>query len=84
MHIHGMPLNSNSALLYSAAAAEKAAETQRATETRKRLLRAADATRAAASLDDTVFIGHWLGFDTEHETVELTYGPGDGRHFSSF
>jgi len=60
MHIHGNQMNLNSASLYSAAGAEKAAAAQRSAEVRKKLLRSA-AIEGTTDPEEALLIGHWLG-----------------------
>jgi hypothetical protein len=60
MHIHGSHMNMNSASLYSAAGAEKAAAAQRAAEVRKKLLRSASGIEVTADPDQAFLIGQWM------------------------
>jgi len=67
MHIHGNSIGFNAADLYSAAQAERAAATRRATETRKKLLKDAEEIEAGASPEEAALIGQWL--DGRHSQV---------------
>lgn len=67
MHTQGSTSLNTCALLHSVAATDKTSIT------RKRQFKATDLARAAATLDDSVFIGHWLQLDPQQEIVELIY-----------
>jgi hypothetical protein len=67
MHIHAAQMNMNSASLYSAAAAEKAAAAQRA-DVRKKLMKSASDIDGVSSPDETFMIGQWM--DSRHSQVE--------------
>jgi hypothetical protein len=60
MHIHGNSMQIHESSLYSAAAAERAASAQRATDTRKKLLMKAQEVASSSIPDETVMISHWL------------------------
>ena len=59
MHIHAGSMNLTPASHYSAAA-EKAAEAQRAAQTRRKLLRAGAEFDDAADRDETFMVGRWM------------------------
>jgi hypothetical protein len=67
MHIHGSHMNPNSADLYSAAGAEKAAAAQRAADARKKLLKSATDIDAASSPEEAFMICQWT--DSRHSQV---------------
>ena len=67
MHIHSSQMNLNSASLYSAAGAEKAAAAQRAAEVRIKLLKSSQEVDSTASPEETLMISHWL--DSRHSQV---------------
>lgn len=70
MHIHGSIPNVQSADFYSIASSERAAEAQRAAETRKRLLKAAQGLAAEAGAETpeaTALVGQWM--DARHSQV---------------
>lgn len=73
MHIHPAALGLHTINTY-AMANERAANAQRAAETRKRLLRSAQVLEADADPDATLLIGQWL--DSRHSQVL----PGDEYH----
>ncbi len=62
MHIHGNSMQIQESSLYSAAAAEKAANAQRAADTRKKLQMTAQQVDVNSSSipDETLMISHWL------------------------
>jgi hypothetical protein len=66
MHIHGH-LNLNSADLYSAAGAEKAAAMHRAADVRKKLLTSSLDVEGAGSPEEAFMIGQWS--DSRHSQV---------------
>jgi hypothetical protein len=68
MHIHAAQMNMNSASLYSAAAAEKAAAAQRASDVRRKLMKSASDIEGVSSPDEAFMIGQWM--DSRHSQVE--------------
>jgi len=68
MHIHATQMNMNSASLYSAAGAEKAAAAQRAADVRRKLVKSASDIEGAPSPDEAFLIGQWI--DSRHSQVE--------------
>jgi len=60
MHVHGSHMNLNSANLYSAAGAEKAAAASRAAETRKKLLKSAGDLEGVSDLGEGALFGRWM------------------------
>jgi len=68
MHIHASQMNMNSASLYSAAGAEKAAAAQRAADVRKKLMKSASDIECVSSPDEAFMIGQWM--DSRHSQVE--------------
>jgi hypothetical protein len=68
MHIHATQMNMNSASLYSAAGAEKAAAAQRAADVRKKLMKSASGIEGASSPEEAFMIGQWT--DSRHSQVE--------------
>jgi len=81
MHIHASSMNINSASLYSAAGAEKAAEAQRAANVRKKLLKGASEIEAAPDPGETFLIGKWL--DPQHSPVQDPFQNETQYHPSS-
>ncbi|MGB0065250.1 MAG: hypothetical protein WBP85_12455 [Terracidiphilus sp.] len=73
MHIHPTAVGLHAINTY-ALANERAANAQRAAETRKRLLKSAQTIEAEADPDATMLIGQWL--DSRHSQVL----PGDEYH----
>jgi hypothetical protein len=67
MHIHASSMNMNSASLYSAAGAEKAAAAQCAADIRRKLMKSASDIEGVASPDQTYMIGQWM--DARHSQV---------------
>jgi hypothetical protein len=65
MHIHHNPMTSGNAGIHSAAAAEKAAATQRADETRRKLLKSAAHIDGTLDAGDLFMIGKWLDGSTD-------------------
>ena len=61
-------MNMNSASLYSAAGAEKAAAAQRAADVRKKLLKSASDIEGASSPEEAFMIGQWT--DSRHSQVK--------------
>jgi hypothetical protein len=59
MHIHGNPINTNMANLHSSAAAEKAATAERASETRKKLMKSAVKIEGELDSESSFMIGQW-------------------------
>jgi hypothetical protein len=78
MHIHPAALGQQAINTY-ALTNDRAANAQRAAETRKKLLKAGqtDDTELSADPDATLLIGHWL--DSRHSQVL----PGDEYHSSA-
>jgi hypothetical protein len=68
MHIHASSMNMNSASLYSAAGAEKAAAEQRAADIRRKLMKSASDIEGVPSPDEAFMIGQWM--DSRHSQVE--------------
>jgi hypothetical protein len=68
MHIHATQMNMNSASLYSAAGAEKAAAAQRAADVRRKLMKSASDIEGVSSPDEAFMIGQWI--DSRHSQVE--------------
>jgi hypothetical protein len=68
MHIHATQMNMNSACLYSAAGAEKAAAAQRAADVRKKLMKSASDIEGASSPEEAFMISQWT--DSRHSQVE--------------
>ena len=68
MHIHASSMNMNSASLYSAAGAEKAAAAQRAADLRRKLMKSASDIEGISSPDEAFMIGQWM--DSRHSQVE--------------
>ena len=60
MHIHGSMMDMNSASLYSAAGAEKAAAAQRAADIRRKLMKSASDIEGIASPDEAFMVGRWM------------------------
>jgi hypothetical protein len=58
MHIHGNPINTNMANLHSAAA-DKAAAAQRASETRKKLMKSPVKIEGELDSEASFMIGQW-------------------------
>jgi hypothetical protein len=76
MHIHPAAVGLQSINTY-ALANERAANAQRAAETRKRLLNSAQSIESDADPDATLLVGQWL--DSRHSQVL----PGDEYHSAS-
>jgi hypothetical protein len=68
MHIHATQMNMNSASLYSAAGAEKAAAAQRANDVRRKLMKSAADIEGVSSPDEAFMIGQWM--DSRHSQAE--------------
>ena len=68
MHIHAGSMNLNSASLYSAAAAEKAAATQNAADVRRKLMKSASDIEGVPSPDETFMVGQWM--DSRYSPVQ--------------
>ncbi len=64
MHIHHNPMTSGNAGIYSVAAAEKAAAAQRASETRRKLLKSAAHIDGALDAGELFMSGKWLDEST--------------------
>ena len=60
MHIHGNSMHINPASFNSASLQDRAAAAQRAAETRKRLLKAAQLDAADAADEESLLVGRWL------------------------
>ncbi len=60
MHIHASFMNMNSATLYSAAGADKAATAQRAADVRKRLMKSPSAMEGPSRPDEAFILGQWM------------------------
>lgn len=60
MHIHGNSMAINPANPYSAAQGMRAEAAQRATETRKKLLRKSGEIEGAASPQEDALVGYWM------------------------
>jgi len=73
MHIHPSAIGLHPSDI-SAAGIERAAAAQRATEVRKRLLKAGQSTAPSATPEENLLIGQWL--DGRHSQVL----SGDGYH----
>jgi hypothetical protein len=74
MHIHPAAVGLHSINTYALANGERAAATERAAETRKRLLKSAQSIEAESDPDAILLIGQWL--DSRHSQVL----PGDEYH----
>jgi hypothetical protein len=59
MHIHHNPMTPGNSGIHSASAAEKAAAAQRATETRRKLLKSAAQLDGASDAGEIFMIGKW-------------------------
>jgi hypothetical protein len=75
MHVHGSHMNLNSANLYSAAGAEKAAAASRAAETRKKLLKSAGELDGVSGSEEGSIFGHWMD---SAESQPLNQGTNQG------
>jgi len=60
MHIHGNQMDMNSASLYSAAGAEKAAATQKAADVRRKLMKSATDIEGISSPDEAYLVSKWM------------------------
>jgi hypothetical protein len=67
MHIHASSMDMNSASLYSAAGAEKAAAAHRAADIRRKLMKSASDIEGVASPDEAYMISQWM--DARHSQV---------------
>ncbi len=71
MHIHGNSMAIIASDIYSAAQAERAAATQRAAKTLKKLLKSAAEIGSAATPDESLLIGRWLDLrDGENQSED--------------
>jgi hypothetical protein len=70
MHVHGNPMLNGSAAIHSAGSAEKAASEQRASETRRKLLRSASKTEGGLDASGPLRIA---------ERPDGSSGRGQGR-----
>ena len=84
MHINRGQMNLNSASLYSAAGAEKAASAQRAAEVRKKLLKNASNVERSTSPEETLMIGQWLNAGHSQVRGEDEYHAGASGKESDF
>lgn len=71
MHIHGA--SNYVSQLYAAGHDPRSVASQRAAETRKKLLRAADAADAGATPEESDLISHWL--KSPAQETPGTYAP---------
>jgi len=84
MHIHSGSMNLNSADLYSAAGAEKAADAQRAAQARRKLLKAGWEVEDIDGQEETGMVSQWMDHRHTQMPTEDEYRATNAARDSEF